>query len=361
MSTSDLHMKSVLILTLAVVLSLLAVPLTSATTMDVAINTQTDVATINTTSNYVLYYTYPANSSASQELNGSVMWLNATSYVNGTTRQELQQDMYRTEVNASSSTTGGANASSTAEGNQTVMHVINATMIYHVHAFANQTNLTVYRNMTLHMTVTNVTKQSGNNSTVIDMSWRGFGIQGKLESTFHGTLDVRVPVLNVTVNAGVTTTIDVNELGDLSLGLGSGNGGTLELGGFFQSNGFNGDLATYSTVNFHVFNEPLSGWLKVYDSGTNSTTFYYNKTTTYAVNSTINDNGSIYTLKLKIDPHGALTTSGYAEVSSANDLMVVSGPPSGMSEAAIAIIGVGVVVILIGAGAYILRATRRRN
>ena len=351
-------MKSVLLLTLLVVFSLLAVPLTSATTMNTTINTQTNVATVNTTSNYVLYFTYPTNSSASRELNGSVMWLNATSYVNGTTRQELQQDMYRAEVNASASSAGSANLSSTAGSNQTVMHVVNATITYHVHAFANQTNLTVYRNMTLHMTVTNVTKNTGSNSTVIDMSWRAFGIQGKLESTFHGLLAVEVPALNMTVNAAITTTIDVNELGDMSLGFDNGNSGTLDLSGFFQSDGFNGDLATYSTVNFHVFSEPLSGWVKVYDSSTNSTTFYYNKTTTYAVNSTINENGSIYTLKLRIDPHGTLTTNGYAEVTSANDLMVVSGPQSGLPVVAIAGVAAIVVVVLIGAGAYVIKKKR---
>ncbi len=356
-------MRSVTILTLAVVLSLLAVPLSSATTMQATVNTHTNVATVNTTSNYVLYYTYPADSNASKELNGTVAWLNATSYVNGTTRQEIQQDMNSAEVTSSASTNGsnsssatGVNASSSS--NQTVIHIVNATITYHVHAFANQTNLTVYRNMTLHMTITNVTKKTAGNSAVIDMSWRAFGVQGRLESTFHGMLAVRVPYLNTTVNAEITTTIDVNELGDMSLGFENGNAGNLDISGFLEQDGFNGDLATYSTVNFHAFGQPLFSWVKVYDSNTNSTTFYYNTSSKYAVNSTINDNGSLYTLKLRIDPHGSLTTNGYAEVSSANDLAVTSVPPSGLSGVTVALVSVVVTLALIGAISYVVRTKR---
>jgi hypothetical protein len=359
-------MRSVTILTLAIVLSLLAIPLSSATTMQATINTQTNVATVNTTSNYVLYYTYPADSNTSKELNGTVAWLNATSYVNGTTRQEIQQDMNRAEVNSTASTNGSNSSSATSvnastSSNQTVIHVVNATITYHVHAFANQTNLTVYRNMTLHMTITNVTKKTAGNSTVIDMSWRAFGVQGRLESTFHGMLAVRVPFLNTTVNAEITTTMDVNELGDMSLGFDIGGAGNLDMSGFFQQDGFSGDLAAYSTVNFHVFGQPLSSWVKVYDGNTNSTTFYYNKSSTYAVNSTTNDSGSIYTLKLRIDPHGALTTNGYAKVTSANELAVMSVPPSGLSGATVALVSVVVVLALIGAISYAVRKNRPKK
>ena len=101
--------------------------------------------------------------------------------------------------------------------------------------------------------------QIGNGRIVLDRN--RFGVQGKLESTFHGNLAVKMPFVNLSVNESITSNIDVNELGDLSLGLGSGNSGSLDLSGLFEQIGFNGDIASYNTVNFHVFSHiavPLS-------------------------------------------------------------------------------------------------------
>ncbi len=350
-------MKSLTVLALAAIIAMMALPLSSATTMHATIDSQTNVANVNTTSNYVLYYTYPAGSNASKQLNGTVMWLNATSYVNGTTRQELQQDMNQVKI-AGNTSSGTINASTNSTSNQTIIHVVNATISYHVHAFANQTNLTVYRNMTLHLTITNVTKKTGSNTTVIDMSWRAFGVQGKLESTFHGNLAVRVPFLNVTVNADITSKMDVNELGDLSLGDGNSGAGGINLGLFFDQSGFNSNVATYSTVNFHVFGVPLTSWVRVYDSNSNTTTFYYNTTTNYTVNSTINDNGSIYTLKLRIDPSAAVTTTGDAEATSSNLLAIVSGSGTTFPVQDIVVIGITVVILVAGSIAFLARRRR---
>ncbi len=353
-------MRYLIVLMLAVVISMMTMPLGSATTMHATIDTQTDVANVNTTSNYVLYYTYPAGSNASNQLNGTAMWLNATSYVNATTRQEIQQDMNQVEINGNTSA-GGVNATGTSSTNRTVIHVINATISYHVHAFANQTNLTVYRNMTFHLTATNITKKTGGNSTVIDMSWRAFGVQGKLESTFHGNLAVKMPFVNLSVNESITSNIDVNELGDLSLGLGSGNSGSLDLSGLFEQTGFNGDIASYNTVNFHVFSKPLTSWVRVYDSSANTTTFYYNATTNYTINSTINENGSIYTLKLRIDPNAAMTTNGDAEVTSANDLAIVSASNQGLSTTYIIGIVVVAVVLIGGISGYVISRNTKKK
>ncbi|EQB66128.1 MAG: hypothetical protein AMDU3_IPLC00001G0294 [Thermoplasmatales archaeon I-plasma] len=353
-------MRYSVVLMLALVVGMMAIPLGSATTMHATLNTQTNVASVNTTSNYVLYYTYSAGSNASNQLNGTVMWLNATSYVNATTRQEIQQDMNHVDVSGNASS-GTVNATGTSSTNATVIHVINATIAYQVHAFANQTNLTVYRNMTLHMTVTNFTKKTGSNSTVVDMSWRAFGVQGKLESMFRGNLAVKVPFLNITVNASITSNIDVNELGDMNLGIGGGNSGSIDLRMLFEQSGFNGDIASYNTVNFHVFSKPLSTWVRVYDSSANTTTFYYNASTNYTVNSTINDNGSIYTLKLRIDPSAAMTTNGDAEVTSANDLAIVSYSPQGASTTYLVAIVVIAVVLVGGISGYAVSRRRRKD
>ena len=170
-----------------------------------------------------------------------------------------------------------------------------------------------------------------------------------------------VAFLNITVNASITSNIDVNELGDMNLGLGSGNPGSLDLSMLFEQSGFNGDIASYNTVKFHVFSRPLSTWVRVYDSSANTTTFYYNATTNYTVNSTINDNGSIYTLKLRIDPNAALTTNGDAVATSANDLAVVSYSPQGASTTYIIAIVVIAVVVVGGISGYVISRRRKKN
>ena len=47
-------MRYSVVLMLALVIGMMAIPLGSATTMHATINTQTNVANVNTTSNYVL-------------------------------------------------------------------------------------------------------------------------------------------------------------------------------------------------------------------------------------------------------------------------------------------------------------------
>ena len=167
-----------------------------------------------------------------------------------------------------------------------------------------------------------------------------------------------IEATNITL---IQRNIDVNELGDMNLGLGNGNSGSLDLSMLFEQSGFNGDIASYNTVNFHVFSRPLSTWVRVYDSSANTTTFYYNATTNYTVNSTINDNGSIYTLKLRIDPNAALTTNGDAVANSANDLAVVSYSPQVASTSYIVAIVVIAVVVVGGISGYVISRRRKKN
>lgn len=362
-------MRIAAVLTLAVVLGLLTVPLSSATVMHATINTTTSIGTIDATSNYVLFFTYPTNSSVSNELNGTVVWYNATSYVNSSVRQQLENDMNgRSELNdgaqgssndSNVSTNDNTTVTSNSIQNQSQVHVVNATIQYQMHSFANQTNLSVYRNLTLHMTITNITKSEGNNTTVVDMSWRAFGVQGKLESNFHGMLELSNPNLGISVSTAVNSNMDVNELGDLGIGDSVGRGGDFYLGALFENGGFGGHLGAYNTINFHVFARPLSQWVRVYNSATNSTTFYYNTTSSFALNSTVNINGSVYSVKMKVDPSGALTTNGYAKPTSANTLAIFAAPAA-MSATTISLIVVGIVVVVIVIALAIV-AVRRRN
>ena len=378
-------MRRVLIAALVVIAVLMAVPLSSATTIHATINTKTNEGYVNATSNYVMYYTYPNNSSASQQLNGTVIWLNATSYLNSSGMQSLGEDinnnaqesnhdnhpaMDPNEVNDSSNSTDNTNSTTNSTTNGTsnsttnttilpLVHVVNATLNYQLHVFANSTNLTVFRNLTINLKISNITKKVGNNSTIIDMSWRAFGVQGVLSSDFRGNLRVHYPSHNMTMTqTEVNMNMDVNQLGDFgSFGEGDHSNNYLQFGSVFQDGGFGSNVIGFNTINFHVFSVPLNQWARVYDSSTNSTTFFYNATSNYTLNASMSYNGSNYTIKLKTDPSATITTNGNAKPSSANELVVSSAaaPTSaGLNSIDVVVVGI-VILVAVGATALMVR------
>jgi hypothetical protein len=378
-------MRKVLIAALVVIAILMAVPLSSATTIHATINTKTNEGYVNATSNYVMYYTYPNNSSASQQLNGVVIWLNATSYLNSSGMQSLGEDinnnaqgsnhdnhpaMDPNEVNDSSNSTDNTNSTTNSTTNGTsnsttnttilpLVHVVNATLNYQLHVFANSTNLTVFRNLTINLKISNITKKVGNNSTIIDMSWRAFGVQGVLSSDFRGNLRVHYPSHNMTMTqTEVNMNMDVNQLGDFgSFGEGDHSNNYLQFGSVFQDGGFGSNVIGFNTINFHVFSVPLNQWARVYDSSTNSTTFFYNATSNYTLNASMSYNGSNYTIKLKTDPSATITTNGNAKPSSANELVVSSAaaPTSaGLNSIDVVVVGI-VILVAVGATALMVR------
>jgi hypothetical protein len=384
-------MRKALIVTLLMVAALLAVPLSSASVIHATINTKTNEGYVNATSNYVLYYTYPSNSSTSTQLNGTVMWMNATSYLNSSGRtllggdmgeyedQQMQSDQSHfgmdandandSNVTGNSSTNSTTNVSSnnTANVSMPQLHVVNATLKYQLHVFATSTNLTVFRNLTLELKISNITKKVGNNSTIIDMSWRAFGVQGQLMSSFRGKLELVDPSLGLNVQSDVNTNMDVNMLGDIGQfgsfgGSGQGNG-NFNLGDYFSGDGFGAHVMNYDTINFNVFRVPLQQWVRVYDSSTNSTTFFYNSTSNYSLNSSVTQNGQNYTLKLRTDPSAAITTNGNAKPTSSNELVVSNAAaPSTLTTGMSSIIAVAIVaVIAIGLAAVVMRQRTRKK
>jgi hypothetical protein len=360
-------MRSAIILTIVVAFALLAVPLSSASVIHATINTKTNEGTVNATSNYVLYYTYPENSTTSQQLNGTVIWVNATSYLNSSGRQSLEGDMneYDSQDQSASDSSNNSTSNNTTVA-QPAVHVVNATLTYHLHAFANQTNLTVYRNLTLDLKISNITKKTGNNSTVIDMSWRAFGVQGELMSSFKGNMMVSVPSYNLTYQSSINTNMDVNLLGDLNLG-GDGEGedgghGGIMMGLLFANDHFGTNVMNYETINFHVFSVPLTDWTRVYNSATNSTTFYYNSSTNFSLNASYSNNGENYTVKVKTDPAAAITTNGNAMPTSANELVVSgSAQSNGMLSAyGLPIVGAVIAVLIVGLVAVFARKRSKK-
>jgi hypothetical protein len=386
-------MRKALILTLVIVAALMVVPLSSATVINATINTKTNVGYVNATSNYVLYYTYPSNSSMSNEMNGTVIWMNATSYLNTTGIQQLDQNMNENEdqnsyqndshsqdqipsgndvrdSNNSTNSSGDSNSNTNSTTNSTTnitmptVHVVNATLKYQLHAFASSTNLTVFRNLTLNLKISNITKKVGNNTTVIDMSWRAFRVQGQLMGEFRGKLELMDPSIKLNLQTDVNTNMDVNQLGNFGNFGEDGNVfGNFQLGNLLASEGFGSHVMNYPTIDFHVFSVPLQQWARVYHSSTNSTTFYYNASTNYSLNSSVSYNGSNYTLKLKTDPSAAITTNGKAMVTSSNELAVANAASqtTQMSQYSALIITGIVVIVAIGLAAVFMRQRARKQ
>ncbi|MCL4333638.1 MAG: hypothetical protein M1290_03330 [Candidatus Thermoplasmatota archaeon] len=366
-------MRKALILTIVVVAALMLVPLSSASVINATINTKTNVGYVNATSNYVLYYTYPSNSSTSSALNGTVIWMNATSYLNSSGIQALDQNINgdgnqndnhhhdqmpdqndSNDTNGSSNSTGSTdisnNSTSNSTGNMTMpsVHVVNATLKYQLHVFASSTNLTIFRNLTLNLRISNITKKVGNNTTVIDMSWRAFRVQGELMGQFRGELEMMIPQINLSLRESVNSNMDVNLLGDIGdFGEGGNGYSYFHLGGLLSNDGFNTRVMNYPTIDFNVFSVPLQQWTRVFHGSSNSTTFYYNASSNYSLNSTVSYNGSNYTLKLRTDPSAAITTNGNAVATNSNELSVTNAPPqSTLFSQSYALLITGIVVIV---------------
>lgn len=382
-------MRSALVVTLVIVAALLAVPLSSATVIHATINTKTNEGYVNATSNYVLYYTYPSNSSTAQSLNGTVIWMNATSYLNSSGRQFLNQNMNEyqdqaqnqdqnhygndaRDANDSTNSTGTGSSGNNSTTNSTTnttnvtmpaIHVVNATLKYQLHAFANETNLTIFRNLTITLKISNITKKVGNNTTVIDMSWRAFRVQGELMGEFRGKMDLLNPHLGLNVQSDVNTNMDVNTLGNIGNFGEDGQGSVFQLGAFFSNDGFGNHVMNYQTIDFQVFSVPLQQWTRVYDSSTNSTTFFFNSSSNYSLDESVSHNGAGYTLKLMTDPSAAITTNGLATPTSSNELAVsnAAAPGSGLSTStALVVIGI-VALVAIGLSAVLMHQKVRKK
>ncbi|MEM0141242.1 MAG: hypothetical protein QXN66_04300 [Thermoplasmatales archaeon] len=304
-------MKALVLLIAAVAIAVVMVPTSSATVIHATVNTTTNVATINASSDYRLFYTYPNDSEQSQILNGTTIWFNGTASLNSSGRFELQKDMKFANGNFSrgnGSDNQPDNISNLTQPAQQI-HVVNATILYQLHIHANSTNLTVFRNLTLNIKITNVTEKVGN-KTIVDMSWRAFQVQGELMGTFDGILNFN------SHEHKFHESMDINELGDLSMNEGSDLFSLSQvLGDHFAVN--------RDTINFNVFSVPLNQWTSHYDPSTNTTYLYYNSSNEISYNSTENVNGMNYTLKMIQDPSATLAITGDAQPISANELAIV--------------------------------------
>ncbi|MEM0138123.1 MAG: hypothetical protein QW100_00135 [Thermoplasmatales archaeon] len=347
-------MKALVYMIAAIAVAAVLIPTASASVIHATVNENKNMATINASSNYKLFYTYPNDSEQSQLLAGTGIWFNGTAFINSSGMLDLQKYVrngngdYTGKLNGNESNGSGSDerpgANSTIANNtsQPQLHVVNASIIYQLHIRGTNTNLTVYRNLTLNIVITNVTKHVGNR-TVIDMSWRAFEVQGEFMTSLHGILNFDSQKKMLDYNT------DINELGNLAMEDDS------HLFSLNQVLGNSFDL-NRNTINFNVFSVPLTQWVSHYNANTNTTFFYYNMSNELLYNSTENLNGMNYTLKVIQDPSATLAILGNVKPISANELTVV--PTSSVSPV---FEYIAVILTIVAISAIIIFIVRRRK
>ncbi len=319
-------MRSLTIMVGILVLAMAMVPLASGAQINATINTHTNVADVNATSNYVMVLNYPNGSMLSQALSGKNFYFNGSSTITSSSIGILDQSI----ENESNNSTSGFTP-----------HVVNATILYSYKAVANNTTMKVYRNLTLEMSITNILKEV-NGHYIIDMSWRAFRVQGELMSTINGR------------------EIDVNDMGD-QMFMGDGFGG--------HNWGIPSGVKDMHSLDFQVFNVPLSQWNREYNSSTNTTIFSYNYGRDIWYNSswnftnqmfgTLENSSGNYSISIHYDPSSTIAVTGYAKVNSANTLVVESSSTSSFlglnSESIIAGVLITIIIIIAALGVVAYR------
>lgn len=324
-------MRSITIMVGVLILAMAMVPLASGAQVNATINTHTNVANVNATSNYVMVLNYPNGSMLSQVLSGKNFYLNGSSTITSSSMGVLDQSI----ENESNNSTSGFTP-----------HVVNATILYSYKAVANNTTMKVYRNLTLEMSITNILKEI-NGHYVIDMSWRAFRIQGELMSTINGR------------------EIDINDMGD-----------QMFIGDDFGDHnwGIPKGIKDMHSLDFQVFNVPLSQWNRQYNSTSNITIFtynygrdiWYNSSWNFSSNSGFfgndNNNSGNYSISVHYDPSSRIAVTGYANVNSANTLILENSSANsylGLNSESI-IAGVLITIIIIIAALGIVAYRRKK-
>lgn len=322
-------MRSLTILVGVLVIAMAMVPLVSGQQVSATINTRTNIADVNASSNYVMQLNYPNNSMLSTVLSGKEFSINGSATISSNSMQVLDQSI---ENDSGNNTTGFT------------PHVVNATILYSYKMIANNTTMKVYRNLTLDMSITNILKEV-NGHYVIDMSWRAFKVQGKIMSTINGQ------------------NIDVNDIGD-----------QMFLGEDFSEHfGIPTEIKDMHSLDFQVFNVPLSQWNKHYNATDNVTIFTYNYGRDIWYNASwssslmggnggdfgMNNSTGNYSLSIHYDPSSTIAVTGYANVNSANTLIVTNSAGSSVlglnNESLVAGVVIAILIIIAALGVVVYK------
>jgi len=337
-------MRSIIVLALVSFLILgAAIPLSHASTLNATINPKTNVANVTATSNFVAVLTFPSTSFLSN-LNGTVITLNGSAVISSTYLSKLSQDVERGDDSNNSS-------SNNTTGPQ--LHVVNATLYLHYKFIATNTSITVFRNLTLNMTITNILRNISGHE-VISMNWRAFKVQGKLMANINAFMHLKTQNQNFSMK--VSESFDVNELGD-QLGIGENYLMSSDLMEHIFSN-----FSHKDTIDFTEFNVPLSQWNRVYNPTLNETIYTLTINKNVWANVTISS-GELGNLSLSYhyDPSSSIAVIGNAVVGPNNTLEIVSSTSSANVATTYAIAGIAVIVVVVGIAAAVFYAKRRKK
>ncbi len=305
-------MKNILVIGLVSIFLLsLALPAASASYLNVTVYPDKGLANVKLNSEASLVFTYPAGGFFSNKLNG-------TSYTYSFTANFTHPSDW---------------AISFMEGwlksRYHNISVENMSVMYNVVMNANATTLVLTKLVTINLWVTGIFNKT-KSETKVNLSWRAFQVKGSFKVAHDG-----------------------NEY-DLNLMEGPWDA-------MFENTFQNKyqEMNNVSTLNYTMFSKSLSTWQRTYNPSTNTTTFYYNasKYILFNANWTISNNmfpglNGNYTLKVVYDPSSTITTPGYATAS--GDTIVIS-PTAPSNVLPLAIAAVVVVVVIVGALAFVLR------
>jgi len=360
-------MRSIIVLALVSFLILgAAIPLSHASTLNATINPKTNMANVTATSNFVAVLTFPSTSFLSN-LNGTVITLNGSAVISSTYLSSLSQDVERGGDSNNSSTTYSSSLSQDVErgddsnnssSNNTTgpqLHVVNATLYLYYKFIATNTSITVFRNLTLNMTITNILRNISGHE-VISMNWRAFKVEGKLMANINAFMHLKTRNQNFSMK--VSESFDVNELGD-QLGIGENDLMSGDLMEHIFSN-----FSQKDTIDFTEFKVPLSQWNRVYNPTLNETIYTLTINKNVWANVTISS-GELGNLNLSYhyDPSSSIAVMGNAVVGPDNTLEIVSSTSTSSANVATtyAIAGIAVIVVVVGIAAAVFYAKRRKK
>lgn len=299
---------------MALMLTSIAVPLASASSLTVHVYPNQNKAEVTAVSDTKIVFTYPNNSTVSN-------WL----------MQNVQNESYTMYVNISYGQSPIAFFEGFLRSHYANISVDNMSVALHLNLVRNSTQLVINKNMNIVIWVSGIFNKSKNGTTIANMSWRDFAVNGQFEVNYHGT------------------NMDINEVGGVMP-----NMGYLMYTSNTEYSKYS-DFADRATINYSSLSAPLTHWNRVYSSSLNSTdfTYIYNRTISY--NASFSINGQNYTLNMSYDPSASIVVPGYATASD-NNLIISSTAPNTAFPYLLAGIAAVVVIVIVLAAAMLIRS-----
>lgn len=281
-------------------------PIAYASTLTVNLNPKTGLASVDSVSTTKIIFTYPANSTISEQL----MNVNTSSAFSGSFTGTSQ---------------GAQEFQGTLHDWDSRVSVNNMSVAVHYAIKGNTTTMELDKTTKVNATVSGVFRVV-NGTVVADLGWRSFAVTGAMDVPLDGQM------------------MDINLAGSAmrdSVGRQSFAAGWM-MGAFGGGSFWNSP-----TLNFSALSTPLSTWTKNYDPATNTTTFTKTITGSSTYTSSYDINGQKYSLSATSDPTGVVAIQGYANASG-NSLVLAPVPASATPSLLAAGVVIAALVLLGG-------------